>query len=88
MVDSVRGSDVLVTVRKQTGCISLLARFPMEVEGVLDVSRRGYPVTNAFSSLNPGIGGINSVIAVEGASQAVLKRLNLAQGSCQLAGSP
>jgi hypothetical protein len=30
------------------------------------VSRRGYPVTTAFSSLNPGIGSIDSVIAVGG----------------------
>ena len=66
MVDAVRGRDVLVTVRKRVGYISLPARFPTKVEGVWDVSRRGYPVTTAFSSLNPGIGGIDSVIAVGG----------------------
>ena len=58
-----------VTVWKRVGCISLLARFPMKVEGVLDVSRRGYPATTAFSSLNPGIctiGGIDFVIAGAG----------------------
>ena len=60
----------------------------MKVEGVLDVSRQGYLVTTAFSSLNPGIGGIDCVIAVAGVSQVVLTRLNLARGSCQLAGSP
>ena len=32
----------------------------------LPVSPRGYPATTAFSSLNPGIGGIDSVIAVAG----------------------
>jgi hypothetical protein len=31
---------VPVTVRKRAGCISLLARFPMKVEGVFDVSRQ------------------------------------------------
>ena len=31
-----------------------------------NVSPRGYPATTAFSSLNPGIGGIDSVIAVAG----------------------
>ena len=50
MVDAVRGHDVPVTVRRRTGCISLLARFPMKVEGVSDVSRRGHPVTTAFSA--------------------------------------
>ena len=84
MVDVVRGRDVPVAVRKRTGCISLLARFQMKVEGVLDVSHRGYPVTTAFSSLNPGIGGIDSVIAVAGVSQVVLTRLNLAQGEFRI----
>jgi hypothetical protein len=37
-----------------------------KVEEGLNVSRRGYPATTAFSSLNPGIGGIDSVIAVGG----------------------
>ena len=69
-----------VTVRKRAECISLLARFPMEVEGVLDVLRRGYPVTTAFSSMNPGISGIDCDLAVEEVSQFVLTRLNLAQG--------
>jgi hypothetical protein len=36
------------------------------VEEGWNVSRRGYPVTTAFSSLNPGIGGIDRVIAVAG----------------------
>ena len=67
-----RGRDVPVTVRKRAGCISLLARFPMKVEGVLDVSRRGYPATTAFSSLNPGICSIDSVIAVEGGGREFL----------------
>ena len=68
MVDAVRRRDVPVTVRKRTrtGCISLLARFPTKVEEGRNVSRLGYPVTTAFSSLNPGIGGIDSVIAVGG----------------------
>jgi hypothetical protein len=79
VVDSVRGRNVPVTVRKRTGCISLLARFPMKVEGVLNVSPRGYPATTAFSSLNPGICGIDCDIAVGGVSQVVLTRLNLAQ---------
>ena len=60
-----RARHVPVTVRKRAGCISLLARFPMKVEGVLDVSRRGYPATTAFS-LNPGIGGIGCDIAAGG----------------------
>ena len=38
-----------------------------------------HPATIAFSSLNPGIGGIDCVIAVEGVSQVVFIRLNLAQ---------
>ena len=38
------------------------------------VSRRGYPVTTAFSSLNPGIGGIGCDIAPQ-----EFTRLNLAQ---------
>ena len=50
------------------------------MEGVLNVSFRGYPATTAFFSLKPGIGGIDCVIAVEGVSQVVLTRLNLAQG--------
>ena len=66
MIGAMEGSDVPVTVWKRVGCISLLARFPMKVEGVLDVSRRGYPTTTAFSSLNPGIGGIGSDIAAGG----------------------
>ena len=40
------------------GSLTTLARFPMKVEGVLNVSPRGYPATTAFSSLNPGIGYI------------------------------
>ena len=76
MVDAVRGRDVQVTVRKRVGCISLLARFPMKVEEVLNVSSQGYPATTALSLLNPGIG---CVIAVEGVSQVVLTRVNLAQ---------
>ena len=58
MVDAVRGSDVPVTVRKRAGCISLLARFPMKVERVLNVTL-GYQAATAFSSLNPGIGGVD-----------------------------
>jgi hypothetical protein len=57
---------VPVTVRKRTGCISLLARFPTKVEGVFDVAPQGYPATTAFSSLNPGIGGIGCLIAAGG----------------------
>ena len=48
------------------GSLTTLARFPMKVEEGRNVSRRGYPVTTAFCSLNPGIGGIDSVIAVAG----------------------
>jgi hypothetical protein len=48
------------------GSLTTLARFPMKVKEGQNVSRRGYPVTTAFSSLNPGIGGIDSVIAVAG----------------------
>ena len=76
MVDTVRGSDVLVTVRKRTGCISLLARFPTKVEEGWNVSHRGYPVTTAFSSLNPGICGIDCVIEVGGVSQVLFTGLN------------
>ena len=36
MVDTVRGSDVLVTVQKQSGYISLLAKFLTKVEGVFE----------------------------------------------------
>ena len=43
-----------------------LSRFSMKVEEGRNVLRQGYPVTTAFSSLNPGIGGIDSVIAVAG----------------------
>ena len=50
----------------EQGTLASLARFPTKVEEGRSVSRRGYPVTTAFSSLNPGIGGIDSVIAVEG----------------------
>ena len=46
--------------------MATLARFPTKVEEGRNVSRRGYPVTTAFSPLNPGIGGIESVIAVGG----------------------
>ena len=66
MVDAVRGRNVPATVWKWTGCISLLSRFPMKVEEGWNVSRQGYPATTAFSSLNPGISGIDSVIAVGG----------------------
>ena len=38
----------------------------MKVARVLDVSRRGYPVTTAFSSLHPGISGIGFAIAAGG----------------------
>ena len=66
MVDTVRGSDGQVTARNREGLFDNLARFPTKVEEGRSVSRRGYPVTTAFSSLNPGIGGIDSVIAVGG----------------------
>ena len=46
------------------GPLKTSARFPMKVEEGRNMSRRGYPVTTAFSSLNPGIGGIDSVLAV------------------------
>ena len=65
MVDAVRGSDGPVTAPGR-GSLATLARFPTKVEEGRNVSRRGYPVTTAFSSLNPGIGGIDSVIAVGG----------------------
>ena len=48
------------------GSLTTLARFLMKVEEGRNVSRRGYPVTTAFSSLNPGIGGKDRVIAVAG----------------------
>ena len=66
MVDAVRGSDGLVTVQDDRGSSATLARFQTKVEEGQSVSPRGYPATTAFSSLNPGIGGIDSVIAVEG----------------------
>ena len=66
MVDAVRGSDGPVTAQDERGSSTTLARFPTKVEEGRSVSRRGYPVTTAFSSLNPGIGGIDSVIAVAG----------------------
>ena len=75
MVDVVRGRDVQVTVRKRAGYISLLGRFLMKVEGVLDASRWGYPVTTAFSSLNPAIGGIGCVIAAGGVSQGCVNKV-------------
>ena len=43
MVDIVRGSEVPVAVRKRAGYISLLARFPMEVEGVFESVTPGLP---------------------------------------------
>ena len=64
MVDAVRGSDGPVTAPNGRGSSTTLARFPTKVEGGRNVLRRGYPVTTAFSSLNPGIGGIDSVLAV------------------------
>ena len=66
MVDAVRGSDGPVTVQDERGSSATLARFPTKVEEGRSVSRRGYPATTAFSSLNLGIGGIDSVIAVAG----------------------
>ena len=66
MVDAVRGSDGLVTVQDERGSSATLARFPTKVEEGRSVSRRGYPVTTAFSSLNPGIGGIDCDMAVGG----------------------
>ena len=67
MVDAVRGSDgSLVTVQDERGSSATLARFPTKVEEGRNVSRRGYPVTTAFSSLNPGIGGIDCDIEVAG----------------------
>jgi hypothetical protein len=53
----------------ERGSSATLARFPMKVEEGRKVSPRGYPATTAFSSLNPGIGGIDCDIAVEGVSQ-------------------
>ena len=66
MVDAVRGSDGPVTAPNGRGSSTTLARFPTKVEEGRNVSPRGYPATTAFSSLNPGIGGIDSVIAVGG----------------------
>ena len=66
MVDAVRGSDGLVTVQDERGSSATLARFPTKVEEGRNVSPRGYPATTAFSSLNPGIGSIDNVIAVAG----------------------
>ena len=66
MVDAVRGSDGLVTVQDERGSSATLARFPTKVEEGRNVSPRGYPATTAFSSLNPGIGGIDCDMAVEG----------------------
>ena len=66
MVDAERGSNGPVTVQDDWGSSTALARFPMKVEEGLNVSPRGYPALTAFSSLNPGICGIGSVIAVGG----------------------
>ena len=60
------GSDGLVTVQDERGSSATLARFPTTVEEGRNVSPRGYPATTAFSSLNPGIGGIDCDMAVEG----------------------
>ena len=65
MVDTVRGSDRPVYALSTTSRATL-ARFLMKVEEGRNVSPWGYPATTAFSSLNPGIGGIDSVIAVAG----------------------
>ena len=70
------------------GSLTTLARFPMKVEEGRNVSPWGHPATTAFSSLNPGICGIDCVREVQGIPQVVLTRLNLAQGSCQLVGLP
>ena len=51
---------------QEQGPLAILARFRMKVEEGRNVSPRGYTATTAFSSLNPGIGGIDSVIAVGG----------------------
>ena len=66
MVDAVWGSDGPVTAQDERGSSTTLARFPTKVEEGRSVSPRGYPATTAFSSLNPGIVGIDSVIAVAG----------------------
>ena len=66
MVDAVRGIDGLVTVQDELGTSATLARFLTKVEEGRNVSPRGYPATTAFSSLNLGIGGIDSDIAVAG----------------------
>ena len=63
MVDAVRRSNVLVDARTRAGYIGLLGEIPDEGGKGQDWV---YPVTTAFSSLNPGIGGIDSVIAVAG----------------------
>ena len=59
----VGATQVWCTNKDDLSLISLLERLLMKVEGVLDVSHRGYPVTTAFSLLNPGIGGIVCDIA-------------------------
>ena len=67
MVDAVRGIDGPVTAFKTVGGSSAtLARFLTKVEEGRNVSHRGYPATTAFSSLNPGIGGIDCDTAVGG----------------------
>ena len=48
------------------GTLATLARFPTKVEEGRNVSGRGYPVTTAFSSSNPGISGIGCVLAAAG----------------------
>ena len=58
-----------------------LARFPMKVEEGRNVSPRDYPAMTAFSSLNPGISGIDSVIAVRG----VHKVTPCSEGTCSQA---
>ena len=66
MVAAVRGSDGPVTVWKQAGLIDNLDEIPDEDGRGPECVIRGYPGTTALSSLTPGIGGIDSVIAVTG----------------------
>ena len=66
MVGAVRESDGQVTVWKRAGLIDNLARFQMKVEEGRNVSPWGYTATTALSSLNRGIGSIDSVLPVAG----------------------
>ena len=64
-----RGSDEPVTVRKWAGLtVDNLGEIPdhQKVEDGRNVSPRAYPATTAFTSLKPGLSGIDSILAVAG----------------------